>query len=58
LNQAGVDQAGAMRAAARAAVAGLDPPTVAANFAALLANLARPAANDGNTSLPVNRSAP
>jgi len=50
--------AAAMRAAARAAVAALDPQNVAINFAALLANLARPAANDVNASLSTNRSAP
>jgi glycosyltransferase involved in cell wall biosynthesis len=57
-NQAGTSRAGAMRMAARAAVAALDPQNVAANFAALLADLAHPAANDGNPSLFVNRSAP
>jgi glycosyltransferase involved in cell wall biosynthesis len=58
LDQAGITHADAMRHAARAAVAALDPLRVAANFAALLADLARPAANEGDASLSVNRSAP
>ena len=48
----------ALRRAARAAVATLDPQNVAANLAALLDDLARPAANDPNASMSANRSAP
>lgn len=49
--------AGAMREAARHAVAGLDPQTVTASFAALLAALVRPAAITDNPVAALKESA-
>ena len=50
--------ANSMRDAARAAVAALDPRSVSANFAALLAELARPASAAANSSAAFEGSMP
>jgi glycosyltransferase involved in cell wall biosynthesis len=50
--------ANSMRAAARAAVAALDPRSVTASFAAVLAALMRPLNAVGNTSTALDGSAP